>query len=49
MVCPFTTRGVADPATLNKKAKAEGETLRQLAKLIHGEAPGESFEGQVAL
>ncbi|MEK4275224.1 cell wall hydrolase [Paenibacillus sp. FSL R7-0026] len=44
--------GVAGPATLNrlnKKAKAEGETLRQLAKLIHGEARGESFEGQVAV
>lgn len=44
--------GIAGPATLNrlnKKAKAEGETLRQLAKLIHGEARGESFEGQVAV
>ncbi|PQP82295.1 cell wall hydrolase [Paenibacillus sp. PCH8] len=44
--------GVAGPATLNrlnKKAKAEGETLRQLAKLIHGEARGESLEGQVAV
>lgn len=44
--------GVAGPITLeklNKKVKAEGETLRQLAKLIHGEARGESFEGQVAV
>lgn len=44
--------GIAGPATLNrlnKKVKAEGETLRQLAKLIHGEARGESFEGQVAV
>ncbi|MEO2207044.1 cell wall hydrolase [Paenibacillus pabuli] len=44
--------GIAGPVTLNrlnKKAKAEGETLRQLAKLIHGEARGESFEGQVAV
>ncbi|MDP9699616.1 cell wall hydrolase [Paenibacillus polysaccharolyticus] len=44
--------GVAGPVTLNRlnqKVKAEGETLRQLAKLIHGEARGESFEGQVAV
>ncbi|MGX1828620.1 cell wall hydrolase [Paenibacillus taichungensis] len=44
--------GIAGPATLNrlnKKAAAQGNTLRQLAKLIHGEARGESFEGQVAV
>nr|WP_244213957.1 cell wall hydrolase [Paenibacillus barcinonensis] len=44
--------GVAGPITLerlNQKVKAEGATLRQLAKLIHGEARGESFEGQVAV
>ncbi|MFB8375465.1 cell wall hydrolase [Paenibacillus taichungensis] len=44
--------GIAGPATLNrlnKKATAQGNTLRQLAKLIHGEARGESFEGQVAV
>ncbi|MBY0204551.1 cell wall hydrolase [Paenibacillus cucumis Kampfer et al. 2016] len=44
--------GVVGPVTLNRlnqKVKAEGETLRQLAKLIHGEARGESFEGQVAV
>lgn len=44
--------GVAGPKTLNRlnhKVKAEGNTLRQLAKLIHGEARGESFEGQVAV
>jgi spore cortex-lytic enzyme len=44
--------GIAGPATLNrlnKKAAAQGNTLRQLAKLIHGEARGESFEGKVAV
>nr|WP_236642197.1 MULTISPECIES: cell wall hydrolase [unclassified Paenibacillus] len=44
--------GIAGPATLNrlnKKAAAQGNALRQLAKLIHGEARGESFEGQVAV
>ncbi|WP_339273431.1 cell wall hydrolase [Paenibacillus sp. FSL W8-0426] len=44
--------GIAGPKTLTKlnaKIKAEGRTLRQLAKLIHGEARGESFEGQVAV
>ncbi|PZE20574.1 cell wall hydrolase [Paenibacillus xerothermodurans] len=44
--------GVADDATvakLKQKAKPKQSSLDQLARIIHSEARGESFEGQVAV
>ncbi|GAK39825.1 cell wall hydrolase [Paenibacillus urinalis] len=44
--------GIAGPETisvLKKKAPINQTSLNQLAKAIHGEARGESFEGQVAV